>query len=71
MKRYLIVISCLLCGCTQQPVPSSKVTPGSTYYDIPYNDVYEFHLNDGTRCVVFSGNKRGGITCDWAKTGVE
>ena len=33
------------------------------------DSVYEINLQDGTRCAVYKGYKRGGITCDWDNKG--
>lgn len=58
LKVSLLVA--LLAGCAQQE-PTSGVEEG------PKHDKYvrEVVLSDGTRCAVYSGYKKGGITCDW------
>lgn len=57
MKRFLIAAAALLAGCAPDPVP--QTTNGII------GNVYEFHLNDGTRCVAWKLGYGGGLSCDF------
>lgn len=50
--------------CTERPQAPDTFLAG-TSYRLPYSTAFEFHLNDGTRCVAVSSS--GGITCEWRK----
>lgn len=56
LRVSLLVL--LLAGCSQQE-PSVEEGPKHDKY------VREVVLSDGTRCAVYSGYKKGGISCDW------
>lgn len=76
MKRYLIALAAgalLLTGCGEgASLGNSPAAPidGTVKVPISGDDdvlVVEFHLSDGTRCVVSDGYNSGGVDCDWDK----
>lgn len=60
MKKLLILVAAVLAGCG--PTQPAQETIAKMYYVGPAA-VYEFQLEDGTRCVVYS--PRGGLDCNW------
>lgn len=69
MKYALILAALLLAGCSQTPQAQSVVpNVPEGVQRVGYNDVYDFKLEDGTRCVLMDGYRSGGITCNWRTT---
>lgn len=64
MATVLLAVGCES-GARHLESPALSVTE---YRSPPNFYAYEFHLNDGTRCVTVSG---GGVTCGWRDEGVE
>lgn len=60
MKILLAVVAFLLAGCG--PTQQAKSTIAKRYI-VGAGTVYEFNLEDGTRCVTHV--QRGGIDCEW------
>ena len=63
------VVAALLAGCAPSvtpPLPSREFrSPAWKRYDVNGYGVYEFWLDDGTRCVALS--HAGGIVCEWQR----
>lgn len=45
-----------------QPSPEKIVDKRKKYNS---TDIFEYYLEDGTRCAVLLGYRMGGLTCDW------
>jgi hypothetical protein len=52
-----LVVLLAVAGCD-----NGEVTSSSGFYG---GDVVETTLKDGTRCAVFVGSYKGGVSCDW------
>lgn len=70
MKYLAIVFVLALVGCSKQVDVVEAPAAPSTCSDAG-DGLYDCHLQDGTRCVVFAGYKSGGLHCDFRATEVE
>jgi len=52
MKSLMLILTILLSGC-------GKLDTGLT------GRIDEYRLEDNTRCAVFIGYSKGGLSCDW------
>jgi len=62
MKKLLLSLV-FLCGCFN--VSDANNYLNYNIYEVPYATITEFWLKDKTQCVIYSGHKKGGITCNW------
>ena len=67
MKGLLLVgFGFLIVACAPA---SSDNTPRQPHVinEAPYERIYDFYLEDGTRCVYVDGVREGGLSCDFSK----
>ncbi len=63
MKRALLIVCvALLAACVKVPVERQHALAPTLYKLGNIASVWEFHLQDGTRCVYVSS---AAVTCEW------
>ena len=70
MKVFLIILLLIFIAglavfvAMSVPLPAEADTTRATKIG---RELYEYRLEDGTRCIIWDGNRAGGIACDWRK----
>lgn len=69
----IIFLWFLLMGCALKEPPSeapaTSITPDQKHKLAPGHDIYEFKLEDGTRCVILDGRRTDDLECQFNNGG--
>ncbi len=66
MKFLVCALLVLLVGCS-----NSSAGGGETFHSIKipegmgYVTIYSVQMQDGTKCIAFSGSAKAGLSCKW------
>ncbi len=65
MKGLLLLVcfGFLMVACA--PSPDNTPRQPRIEYFAPHERIYDFYLEDGTRCVYVDGVREGGLSCDF------